>query len=43
MKAAGDALCGCAWQITFSQADDIGPWQITLFDISGFIAYFKYI
>ena len=31
------------WQITFSQADNIGIWQTTPFDFGGFMVHFKYI
>ena len=37
------AFCGCACYLPFSQADNIGLWQITLFNISELIAYFKYM
>jgi hypothetical protein len=31
------------WQITFSQADNIGPWQITHVDFDGLISHIEYI
>ena len=33
-------FCGCACYLSFSQADNIGPWQITSFNISEFVAHF---
>ena len=39
-----DAFVAVQWQITFSQADNIEPWQITHFNFfCGFISHFKYI
>jgi hypothetical protein len=46
-KQQGNELWSCfvavQWQITFSQADNIGPWQITHVDFGGFMSHFKCI